>query len=344
MFDDGRGLSPSVDALRSRGLIVRSALSALPGGAGPLRRWLLPLYPRAVVDLSRRLAGAHVRQPIDLLISTSSAAVKGLRPPEGVPHLCYCHAPARYVWSRGQDYQGGLRGIGLRLFGGTFRTWDARTAANVTWFIANSTHTAREIRRCYGRDAAVVHPPVRTEFFTPDARIRRQDFWLVVSALEPYKRVDLAIEAAAIADSELMVAGSGSQRGRLESLARAHGARVTFLGRISDDHLRDLYRSARLLVFPQVEDFGIVAAEALACGLPVVARRAGGALDMIEDGVTGAFFNDPTASSLVDAASRAPSPEVCGDACRRHAMRFAEAEFDARFGEQILGILAADVA
>lgn len=331
MFDDRRPVGSAIDHVPR----VRSALGALPG-ATPLRRWLLPLYPLAVADLSRRLAREHARSPVSLVISSSSAAIKGLRPPPGVPHLCYCHSPARYVWARRDDYtrDGSLRALGLRLWGDRFRAWDRRTADHVTMFVANSRHVAEQIRLCYGREASVVHPPVRTDFFTPDPAGRREDFWLVVSALEPYKRVDLAVDAARAAGARLVVAGDGSLR---RSLSRRAGPGVEWLGRVSDERLRDLYRRARLLVFPQVEDFGIVAVEAQACGLPVVARRAGGALDSVVPDVTGAFFEAPDAEAIVAAARECPDPAdpTVAAACREHARRFSPERFDEKMWQLI---------
>ncbi|HYE02084.1 MAG TPA: glycosyltransferase [Phycisphaerales bacterium] len=324
MFDDGRPVAPAIDALRT----TVARLGRLPAASTRLRRWLFPLYPLAVTDLSRRLARAHRERPIDLVISTSSAAIKGLRPPPGVPHLCYCHNPARYAWSQAAPYRRGrlgwLRGAGLALFAGSFRRWDRRTSANVTRFLANSTHTASLVNSCYGRDARVVFPPVRTGYFTPGEAAGREDFWLVVSALEPYKRVDLAIAAARLAGRRLVVVGGGSQAGALRRLG---GPGIEFRRRVSDEELRSLYRRAELLLFPQVEDFGIVAAEALACGLPVVARAEGGALDIVSDGLTGALFSEPQAGALVAAAARAP--RECAAACRASAERFCEARFDA---------------
>ncbi len=322
MFDDTHSLSRAVDALPH----VRSTLGRLPWASGPLRRWLLPLYPLAVGDLSRRLAALHRKKPIDLVISTSSAAIKGLKAPQGVPHLCYCHSPARYVWSQTKQYSDGsvLRGLGLRLFSERFKTWDRRTSANVSTFIANSNHTRSEIQRCFSRDAKVLFPPVRTEFFTPPTQQRPLDGpWMVAAALEPYKRTELAIEAARRANRELLVVGDGSERARLERLAGPH---TRFLGRLGDERLRELFRSASLLLFPQVEDFGILALEAQACGLAVIARRAGGALDTVVDGVTGAFFDDVDDPDAIIAAARR-CPRNCDAACRENALRFSEAAF-----------------
>lgn len=344
MFDDGRPLSPALDQIPKR----VSALGRVPGGVR-VRRWLLPLYPWGVASLSRRLARHHAREPIDLVISTSSAAIKGLRTPEGVPHLCYCHTPARYLWSQVEQYGRGPAGLGLRLLGGPLRRWDRRTAAQVTEFLANSSHTQREIERCYARTSRVVFPPVRTGFFTPGpgvpaspANLAPGSFWLAVGALEPYKRFDLAIAAAGIAGQPLVIVGSGSDARRLRRI----GGETMFLGRIGDVELRDLYRSARLLVFPQIEDFGIVAAEAQACGCPVLARGAGGALDTVVDGVTGAHVAWEAAgvpggarsndAALLDALARVPerSAETTA-ACRRNAERFGEARFEAAVLEAI---------
>ncbi len=320
MFDDHRPLTPAIDALPH----VVSRLGRLPFASTLLRRHLLPLYPLAVRQLSAALARVHAAKNIDLVLSTSSAAVKGVRPPHLVPHVCYCHAPARYVWSLEAEYARGslLRRVGLGLFAERYRAWDASTAHHVTTFLANSSHTRREIYRCYERDSTILYPPVRTGFFTPDPSLPREEFWLVVSALEPYKRVDLAIHAANAARHPLLIAGTGSERHALEKIA---GPTVRFLGRVSHDQLRDLYRRARLLLFPQVEDFGIVAAEAQASGLSVVARRAGGALDIILEGSTGAFFDEPSPAALLDAIARCPVQN--DDACRDNASRFSEEAF-----------------
>jgi len=333
--------APAVSALEPR--VSRLDRFPTPGLAHRARRWLLPLYPHAVGELSRRLAGDHARSPVDLVLSTSSAAIKGLEPPSGVPHLCYCHSPARYLWDRAQDYGGAslvgrARRAGLAGFGPWLRRWDRRTSAHVTRFLANSRHTARLIERAYGREAEVVFPPARTGYFTPDAGAPRQEFWLVVAALEPYKRTDLAIDAAIRAGVRLIVAGEGGQRRELEArAARAPDGQIEFLGGVSDARLLELYRTARLLLFPQIEDFGIVAVEAQAAGCPVVARGAGGALDTVRPGETGVFFDEPTPDAVAEAASRAP--ERADAACARQAQRFGESAFDDAMARHIAELL-----
>ncbi len=323
MVADGTPLTPALDALPTH----PSALQRLPGASGAARRWYMPLYPAAIASLNRRVASLHQAQPLDLIVSTSSAAIKSIRPPPGVPHLCYCHAPARYVWSQADQYAHGsagrLRSLGLACAKHPYRAWDRRTSRTVTRFLANSTHTAGLIRDAFDREATVLHPPVRTEFFTPPSAARADDApWLFVAALEPYKRADLAIDAARRSGNSLVICGDGSQRRHLERTAPPN---VRFAGRVSDDALLELYRTARLLIFPQVEDFGIIAAEAQAAGCPVVARRAGGALDIVEDGVTGALFDEPSVNGLLEAIGRVPTNADA--ACAARAGRFAEARF-----------------
>ncbi|MBX3323068.1 MAG: glycosyltransferase [Phycisphaeraceae bacterium] len=341
LFARDMSFGPAIDALPT----IRARLGRLPGASGALRRWLLPLYPTMIADLNGWVASLHEDAPVDLLLSSSSGLIKNLRPPPGVNHLCYCHTPARYLWSQTAAYgrggsRGAARGLGLTLFGERLRTFDRSGTRHVSAFIANSTHTRAEIERCFNREAHIVPPPVRTEFFTPDAAVNREDFWLIVSALEPYKRVDLAIEAAARARQKLIVVGEGSQAGYLRAHARAMSRRhaagvkglIEFTGRIDDEPLRNLYRRAGLFLFPQIEDFGITAVEAQACGCPVVARGLGGALDTVIEDTTGALFEDDSAEALIEAAR---GMKASHSACRRNAERFSEQLFDQRMGLHI---------
>ena len=342
LFDSGAPISPAIDRRRR----TVSPLNAIPGANGSLRRWLLPLYPWGVGRLSRRLAHDHGASPIDLVVSTSSGLIKGIAPPAGVPHLCYCHAPARYLWSVQDEYTRGggvaaaARRIGFGVFTPFLRAWDRGTADRVSKFVANSTHIAREIERCFGREAEVLHPPVDTAWFTPadDPAGGKRGFWLVVAALEPYKRTDLAIRAAARAGKRLIVAGTGSDAEALRSLARSEAPElIEFEGRVTRERLRELYRTADLLLFPQIEDFGIIAVEAQACGCPVVARRAGGAIDSVIEGRTGAFFEDPSPEEIAAAAGRVPSDAAA--ACRANAEGFGATRFRERASALIDGML-----
>lgn len=311
--------------------IKTSYLQRLPGAAGPMRRQYLPLMPWAVSRINV--------DPCDLLISTSSAVMKSIRPPKGTPHLCYCHSPARYIWAQTDEYTtgsgGAWRKVGLNLIGPAFQRWDKSTADRVTKFLANSKHTAKRIKECFDREAEVVYPPVRTDWFTHEPGIEREDWLLVVAALEPYKRTDLVIQAATKTGINLKVAGSGSQFDALKTLA---GDNVQMLGRVDETELLDLYRRAKALVFPQVEDFGIIAVEAQATGCPVIAFADGGAVETVTNR-TGLFFDKPNVDTLVSAIEELDSANFDPKACRKNAERFAEKVFDLAVLKHVEAIL-----
>ena len=330
LVDDGVPITEAISACR----VVTSPLQRLPGARGRLRRHYLPLMPWAVERLRV--------EPCDLLISTSSAVMKSIIPPGAAPHLCYCHGPARYLWAQPEAY-GSRRGtagarlrlLGLRAVRKSFCRWDRRTASRVTRFLANSRYIADEIRRCFDRDADVVYPPVATDWFTPDPAVEREDWLLVVSALEPYKRIEVAIEAANRTGARLKVVGSGTQRAALQSIA---GPSVEMLGWVESPVLRDLYRRARALLYPQIEDFGITAVEAQACGCPVVALEAGGALDSVTD-ETGVFFAEPDVDALCEALRVLDVKRIDPAACRRNAKRFATDVFDREITRHVADLL-----
>jgi glycosyltransferase involved in cell wall biosynthesis len=352
LVNDGRRLTDAIAACR----VITSPLQWLPRASGKWRRAYLPLMPWAVerLHVSPRIGDGvrphpgplPVGEGVDLLISTSSAVMKSIRPPAGVPHLCYCHTPARYVWEQTEEYGQGSggwwRGAGLRAIRKRFQEWDRRSAndGRVTKFLANSEHTARRIDRCFGREATVVYPPVRTEFFTPaeNAASRgREDWLLVVAALEPYKRTDIAIAAAVHAGWKLKVVGTGSQ---MKSLRVKAGRRVELLGRVDDLALRELYRRARALIFPQTEDFGIIAAEAQACGCPVIAYLAGGAMEIVTED-TGVFMQRQSKESLIEAVRSLDRRQFDPQACRDNALRFSESRFDQAILAEVDSVLRA---
>ena len=327
LVHDGSSLTEAIDACR----IHVSPMQRLPGACGSLRRWYLPIIPRMIESMA-------VRQ-CDLVLSDSSSVAKSIQVPEGVPHLCYCHSPARYIWDQTEDYavgaRGRLRAAGLRAIRGRFQRWDRETAGRVDHFLANSRHIADRIRRCWDRDSTVVYPPVRTNYFTNDPDVEREDWFLVVGALEPYKRTDVAIRAAVDGGHAIKVVGGGSQ---LESLRRESLPGVEFLGRISDEDLRMLYRKARALVFPQEEDFGIVAVEAQACGCPVIALARGGALETITS-KSGLFVDRQTSDAFSDAMEESHRWQIQDVECRRNAERFSCAVFDEAMDKEVLNAL-----
>jgi len=275
--------------------IRTSFVQRLPGIATRYR-YYLPLFPAAAQSLD--LAG------YDLVVSSSHCAAKGVRPAPGALHLCYCHTPMRYVWDRYDDYFGPGRAALLtrllvRPVAARLRAWDVRTAARVDRFAANSAWVKDRIRRYYGRDSVVIPPPVDTAFFTPgDDRPGAYD--LVVSALAPYKRLDLVLDAYRGTGRPVRIVGTGPEEARLRALAPP-GA--SFLGRVDDEELRELYRGCRAVLMPGVEDAGIVPLEALACGRPAVVFGQGGGAETVEHGRTGLVFHEPTAAALRAAVS-----------------------------------------
>ena len=281
-------LSPAIEAMAIR----TSPLQSVPGVFRHYRK-LLPLMPAA--------ARSWDVGQVDLVVSLSHCVAKAVRVPRGVPHVCFCFTPMRYAWQGRDAYLDGwskrpVRKAAARVLLNRLRAWDRATAARVTHFVAISATVRDRIARCYDRESRVIRPPVDTAFYTPGEG-GRGDFYLCVSALVPYKRVDQAVAACTRLGKELVVIGKGPERARLEASA---GPSVRFLGWQSDAVIRDHYRRCRALLFPGEEDFGIVPVEALACGAPVVALGAGGAAETIDDQV-GRTYTQPTAEGLQSA-------------------------------------------
>jgi glycosyltransferase involved in cell wall biosynthesis len=280
-------------------------------------RALLPFYPRAIESLD--LSG------YDLVISSSSAWAHGVICDPRTVHVCYCHNPFRYAWTEAestvQRYPAPLR-PGLRVVLERWRHWDRAAAQRVDRYLANSTLTAERIAAFYGREATVVYPPVRTERFTPSPV---GDHYAIVSELIAHKRIDVAIEAFNRIGRRLVVIGDGPQARRLQRLA---GPTIEFVGRISDAAVADVLSSARALVVTSHEEFGIAAVETLAAGRPVIARRAGGPLETIEDGVTGCFWAggaDQLSEAVLGFDDAAVDPQRCrASATPFNALRFRE--------------------
>ena len=266
----------------------------------------------------------------DLVISTSHCAAKAVIAPKA-RHLCYCFTPMRYAWDQFDAYFGPARlgRPGSRLAGLAMRhlaRWDRATAGRVNRYVAISHYVARRIRRYYNREALVVYPPVDTGFYYPDGRPPGA-YALVVSALVPYKRVDVAIEAAHLAGIPLKVVGDGPERARLTAFGRRVGADVQWLGRVADEDVRELYRGAAAVVLPGEEDFGIVPVEAQACGRPVVALGRGGARETVVPGTTGILVDEITPDALAAGLKTAVTTSYDSAAIRAHAEQFGFERF-----------------
>ncbi len=268
--------------------IHTSFLQRIPGIARHYRHYL-PLFPSAIEDFD---LGTY-----DLILSTSHAVAKGVIPPPGAHHLCYCHTPMRYAWDQEHTYFPHRRGIVARLrqlIMTGLRVWDVAAVPRVDHFLANSSFVAERIARYYGRSAEVLPPPVDVEVFAGDDAGANGDgdksYALMVTALAPYKRAEVAINACERLGLELRIVGTGPELRRLERLA---GAQTRLLGRVDDASLRRLYQRAEMFLQPGIEDFGIAAVEALASGTPVVAVGRGGILDIARDGEHGVLYEIP---------------------------------------------------
>jgi glycosyltransferase involved in cell wall biosynthesis len=277
----------------------------------------------------------------DLVISTSHCAAKSVvRAPRAL-HLCYCHTPMRYVWDQFDAYfgparLGNVRSAIVRPGAAWLARWDQDTSARVDRFVANSRHVAARIARYYNRPASVVYAPVETSFFTSSGDPATGSF-LVVSALVPYKRIDVAIAAAAKVNARLQIIGTGPDEPRLRALA---GAGVEFLGSVSDEDLRAAYRRSRALVMPGEEDFGIAPVESLACGRPVIALGRGGACETIEHGVTGLLVDDPTVDAFAAAMDDIGRRQFDTAVLRAQAERFSTGRFETAFREVLIQTLS----
>jgi glycosyltransferase involved in cell wall biosynthesis len=318
----------SVSPVIERHRIVTSFIDRLPGAAGRYRHYL-PLFPAAAERFDLR--------GYDLVLSSSHCVAKGVRPGPGARHVCYCFTPMRYIWDLYEDYFGraGLatRAV-MRPLAAALRRWDRRSSARVDDFVAISRHIADRIRRCYARHADVIHPPVDVQRFELADEVAGEHY-LVVSALVPYKRLDLAVEAANRLRRRLVIVGTGPEERRLRSLA---GDTVEFLGWRGDAEIAGLYRRAHALLFPGVEDFGITPLEAMAAGRPVIAFAAGGALETVvgldvpDAPPTGVFFDEQTVESIAAAMLRfeAARERFVPKALRSRAEAFARPRFKER--------------
>ena len=308
-------------------------LQRMPGARKHFRGYL-PLFPRAIdsLDLSA----------YDLILSSSHAVAKGARTRPGQVHVCYCHTPMRYAWDLRDQYLeprglgSGVRGLVVHHLLDRLRDWDRATSARVDEFVANSAFVRERIARFYDRAAAVIHPPVDTDYFTQAGKAD-SDYYLAASRWVPYKRIDVIAAAfRELPELRLIVAGAGPEAARIKAAA---GANVEFAGHVPRERMRELLRGARAFVFAAEEDFGILPVEAQACGTPVIAYGQGGARETLRgvgrDRPTGLFF-DAQAPEAVAAAIRrfeALVPGIDRADCRANAMQFSTPRFAAEYTE-----------
>lgn len=321
---DAQGLPSNVVTRRARETWLRRIPLARSH-----HRWFLPLYPAAFATIDTR--------GYDLVISSAHAFAKTVRPWMGTPHLCYCYTPPRYLWDLQHDYRRdpGFAGTALALAAPVLRKIDRASAKRVDHFVGISHYIAGRILRCYDREAAVVYPPVSTK---PVGRrpASRGNALLSLGRLVPYKRVDLAVEAANQLGEELIVAGDGPERARLERLA---GPTVRFVGEVTEEKAGELMESSRAMVFCAEEDFGIAPVEANLHGLPVIAYGRGAVRESMVQGVTAEFFDEPVVASLSEAIERTSGRVWDHGAIRASGARFSPERFRAEFAQQVLRVL-----
>jgi len=306
----------TVSAAIERALVRTTFIQRLPAAATQYRRYL-PLFPFAVRQFDLR--------EYDLVISSNHCVAKGARVPDRALHICYCYTPMRYIWGQYDEYFGkGRAGLltraAMRACVGPLRRWDVATAARPHHFVAISENVRSRIREIYGRNADMVYPPVDTSHFTLSAR--DDGYYLIVSALVPYKAVDIAIEAFNSTGERLVIVGEGPDGPRLKKLA---GRGISFEGWQPDEALKEYYAGCKAVIFPGEEDFGIVPVEAMATGKPVLALARGGALETVIDTPalrTGVLFREQSARGLAEGLDRLRRTPFDAPAIRSHALTF----------------------
>lgn len=300
---------------------------------GPLQGWPFSKLRKFIPLLRIWWFSTLNLKGYDLVISSSGAEAKGVKVPKNALHISYIHAPTHYYWSRYEQYLKNpgfgpfdwLARIGLKLLAGPLRRWDYKAAQRPDYLIANSIHTQSEIKKYYGRDSTVIHPPVDTKRFSayhsPSATNRSG--FVIAGRQTPYKRIDLAIGACTKLNLSLTVIGHGPDHSRLVDMA---GPTIKFATRVTDDELVHYFQSAEAFIFPGTEDFGIVAVEAMAAGTPVIAYAAGGSLDFISP-ETGLFYEEETVESLVTTLEKFDPKDFSDDKIKKSASQFSEENF-----------------
>jgi glycosyltransferase involved in cell wall biosynthesis len=316
-----------------------SFLQHIPG-IGRRHRAFLPLFPAAIRSLD--VSG------YDVVISNSHAVAKGVRKRPGQLHISYCLSPMRYAWDLREQYLSesgldrGWRGLAARQVLERLRRWDRDSSKDVDEFVTLSHYIADRIKRAYGRDAAVIYPPVDTEFFTPGETKSAAAYYMTASRFVPYKRIDVVARAfRELPDQKLLIVGDGPDAQKIRAAA---GPNVELLGHVDRGRLRELLRGARAFVFAAEEDFGIAPVEAQACGTPVIAFGRGGATETVNGDAndplrSGVFFHEQTPDAIVQAVRAFEQDTISAEACRMNAERFSEDRFRREFAEFVEGAI-----
>ncbi|WP_226629369.1 glycosyltransferase [Alloyangia pacifica] len=321
-------LSDTLNAHR----ITETFIGNLPGARKHYQKYL-PLMPHALeaLDLSE----------YDLVISSESGPAKGVITRPDAVHICYVHSPMRYIWDQYHVYRkqsGFITRAIMPILAHKLRIWDVTSARRIDKLVANSKFVAKRTRKFWGRDADVIYPPVNTSEFRPKEYQEPQDFYLYAGELASYKRADLAIKAFKGSKRKLVVIGEGSERAKLEEMA---GENITFLGKVPFDELKRHYAQCKALIFPGVEDFGIIPVEVMASGRPVIAYAGGGALETVVDGETGVLFDEPSSKCLTEAMEKLEATYKKFD--QKKIIEHAEQFSNCRFQKEIMEMISRSV-
>jgi glycosyltransferase involved in cell wall biosynthesis len=315
---DPRAISP---AIRKHN-IKTTFIDKLPT-ARKYYKYYLPLMPVALEQLDLR--------GYDLIISSESGPAKGIVPPAGAIHICYCHSPMRYIWNMYHDYKeraGLIQKLAMPPMTHYLRSWDAVASMRVDHFVANSETVAARIKKYYRREASVIHPPVDTDSFYACSEDEIEDYYLLAGELVPYKRPDLAVEAFNAMGRRLVIIGGGEM---LASIKKIAGSTITVLGAQPTEVLKHYYSRCRALVFPGEEDFGMVPVEAMASGRPVIAFRRGGATETVDEKISGLFFDEQSSAAIAIAVARFEHMTFDSDRIQKHARKFHTDRFISEF-------------
>ncbi|MEM2174603.1 MAG: glycosyltransferase [Candidatus Micrarchaeia archaeon] len=289
-------------------------------------RYYLPIMPKLIEQFDLK--------DYDLIISSSHCVAKGVKRFRNQVHICYCHSPMRYIWDMFDEYFKKAKlitKIGAKIFRPYLKRWDVKSSQQVDFFIANSRNIANKIKKYYGKEAKVIYPPVDTNFYKILNK-KREDFFLVVSALVPYKKISLAIETFNELHLPLKIIGTGPEEEKLRKIAKKN---IEFLGWQPNEKLLEYYNKCRALIFPQEEDLGIVPLEAQACGSPVIAYKKGGALETVIENETGIFFYPQTKEALIKAIKDFENLSFSPERCRENALKFSRERFHKEIKEFI---------
>ncbi len=276
-------------------------------------------------------------QGFDIVISISSAWAKGVITTPDVLHISYLLNPMRFAWN---EYYSRIRRtrriifrMGIRFLLNYIRLWDVISTQRVDHIIAISETIRRRISKYYGRDSEIIYPPCDTDFFVPNPNLKIQDYFLIVSRLKDYKRIDIVVQAFNQIDLPLLIIGEGEARGKLEKHIRPN---VQFLGALSDEEIRSYYQRAQALILPGMEDFGIVPVEAQACGTPVIAFKKGGAVETVVEGKTGLFFSSQTKEAVIEVIKKFDRKQFKSDVLRKQALKFSKNNFKQQLKDFVL--------